>query len=1108
MTFTSQQKARAAKRMRNFDLEGLFVEELGWDRPPAGAQPLKFQLDGLEIPFEPVVHKREFYLFHAQAADGEMPAAAARNKAESWLSRRNHEHIIVYTDVGKTEQVWQWVRREPGRPLRRFTHRYTPDQPGDSLLQKLELLEVSFEEEDDIHLTEVVGRARAAFNVEGATRRFFERFKKEREAFERFVQGISDEADQDWYVSVMLNRLMFVYFIQKKGFLDGDNDYLHNRLRRVQAERGANQFHTFYRYFLLRLFHEGLGLPVGQRDPALEALIGRVPYLNGGIFQVHEIEQRYPAIEIEDEAFERVLEFFGQYQWHLDDRPLRRDNEINPDVLGYIFEKFVNQKQMGAYYTKEDITQYISQNTIIPYLFDAAQKKVATAFQAGGPVWSLLPADPDRYIYAAVRHGYRDAAGNAQPLPAAIAAGIEQVSARGSWNTPTPAEFGLPTEIWRETVARRQRYEEVKAKLAGGEVTAINDLITLNLDIRQFAQDVVEQCEGTDLLSAFWEACNEVTVLDPTCGSGAFLFAALNILEPLYEACISRMEAFVSEPGFVRLHPNYTARFGQVLEQIERHPNREYYVLKRIMVNNLYGVDIMPEAVEICKLRLFLKLAAQVETAEQIEPLPDIDFNIRAGNTLVGFATKEEVLRAIQGKQVSGGAQQFKLLSSDDQAALAEIEERAQAIDRLAGKFREQQTALGGEVTPGDKQALRDRLRGLEETLNRYLAREYGVKAGDEAGYRTWLASHQPFHWFVEFYGISQLRGGFDTAIGNPPYVVYSSIRSRYRVFGYETESCDNLYAFVLERTALILSPTGRSGFIIPVASVSADGLAPLRSLLARSGSLITSNYGDRPSKLFEGLEHIRLSIILLEKRKPDRRVYTTTYHKWSALERKNLFANLRYGFGRVRYDQEVFPKISTETELSILSKLQRQSTPLEFYVHPNGSHRIYYTRKLSHFVQVLDFVPLLLDKDGNARDPSELKVIRFDSKQTRDVLLGLLNSGLFYWYLTTHSDCRNLNRRDVVAVRFDLTAASEDARNRLSLLTTALMEDFRANSEMLSMSYTNLGQLKIQAIYPKRSKSILDDIDVALAEHYGFSAEELDFLLNYGIKHRMGDEL
>ena len=73
----------------------------------------------------------------------------------------------------------------------------------------------------------------------------------------------------------------------------------------------------------------------------------------------------------------RLFAFFDHYHWHLDERPLRADNEINPDVLGYIFEKYINQKQMGAYYTKEDITEYIGKNTIIPFLFDQAPSQAA-----------------------------------------------------------------------------------------------------------------------------------------------------------------------------------------------------------------------------------------------------------------------------------------------------------------------------------------------------------------------------------------------------------------------------------------------------------------------------------------------------------------------------------------------------------------------------------------------------------------------------------------------------------------------------------------------------------------------------------------------------------
>jgi hypothetical protein len=74
--------------------------------------------------------------------------------------------------------------------------------------------------------------------------------------------------------------------------------------------------------------------------------------------------------------------------------------------------------------------------------------------------------------------------GLARTLPAEIASGLDDVSKRSGWNRPAPAAYALPTEIWREVVARRKRYEEVRGKLASGEVHDINDLITHNLDIR------------------------------------------------------------------------------------------------------------------------------------------------------------------------------------------------------------------------------------------------------------------------------------------------------------------------------------------------------------------------------------------------------------------------------------------------------------------------------------------------------------------------------------------------------------------------------------------------------------------------------------------------
>ena len=529
-------RQRCQKYLQTFDFESLFIEELGWDTADRVKLPFEIESEAFEV--VAIAQKRGFVVY--QCLTGVIPARSVRVKLDRQLTEYSKSHLLVFGDGAKQAQTWMWVRQEPGKPLAPRFEEYRVGQSADRLLQKLEALAVAFAEEERLTLVDVAQRVKKAFDVEKVTKAFFTRFEKEHGQFLTFIDGIQSEFDRSWYASLMLNRLMFVYFIQKKSFLDGDPHYLQNRLKRCRAELGEGEFYSFYRQFLLKLFHDGLGKQ--ERDQPLDKLLGQVPYLNGGLFEVHQLEEKYDGIQVPDEAFEKVFAFFDEFDWHLDDRPLRKQNEINPDVLGYIFEKYINQKQMGAYYTKEDITEYISKNTIIPFLFDAAEKGCKVAFKPEGAVWALLRESPDRYLYDAVKKGID------VELPTEISIGIEDVSQRGGWNKAIGNDtIALPTETWREHVARRSRALDLRVKLAAGEVTNINDLITYNLDIRQFAQDVITSCESSDLLKAFYQAIEQVSVLDPTCGSGAFLFAALNILEPMYTACLERMQGFVDE---------------------------------------------------------------------------------------------------------------------------------------------------------------------------------------------------------------------------------------------------------------------------------------------------------------------------------------------------------------------------------------------------------------------------------------------------------------------------------------------------------------------------------------------------------------------------------
>jgi hypothetical protein len=1098
---------RARPLLQNCDLSKLFVEELGWE---PGRQKLTLRAGEQDYSFAAVADKRGFTAWLCESPRGILPDHATRIKLDRKLSETSFEHLIVFVTGDRVRQSWVWVRREPGRPLSARTHDFNRAQPGDSLLQKLQILYVSLEEEEaGLSTVAVAGRARAAFDIERVTKAFYRDFDTHRKAFFKFIDGIGEVADREWYASAMLNRLMFVYFIQRKGFLDGDSNYLRNRLDRCQKEQGKDKFYTFYRYFLLRLFHEGFGKRRQDRAPDLEKLLGNIPYLNGGLFDVHELEkpERYGKdIQIPDKAFERIFDYFDQYQWHLDERPLRQDNEINPDVLGYIFEKYINQKQMGAYYTKEDITEYISKNTVIPFLFDAARTKCKVAFENpdGPTVWDLLRENPDRYIYPAVRHG------TDKKLPPEIAVGLDTtkpnlIERRNSWNKPAPAEYALPAEIWREVVARRQRYEEIRKKLAVGEVREINDFITLNLNLRQFAQDVIQFAEGPDLLMALWNAITTITVLDPTGGSGAFIFAALNILEPLYEACLDRMETFLVEWGENgrKAHPNYHKKFTEVLARVEAHPNRRYFILKSIILNNLYAVDIMEEAVEICKLRLFLKLAAQIEPDQNaenlgIEPLPDVDFNIRAGNTLVGYATVEEVRRCM----TQFGDGQMKLLDEDELSSFQRFNTQCADVEQAFAKFRQLQTDGDGSVPAAHKKELQKRLKALEDELNRHLAGEYDVKVTNKNALAKWVRSHQPFHWFIQFYGILN-GGGFDVIIGNPPYVELNELDD-YQIRGYTCAESGNLYALIMERCAALARKEAHQGYIVPVSSVSTDRYETLQKLIVKRENHFSS-YDDRPSRLFDGLEHIRLTIHIVGRQTSTPRLFSTRYNKWMSDERAALFEKLTFTEAMPALVAGTLPKLSSNVEKGIIEKLAEQHRKLCVFYTADTKHRIFYSRKVGHFLQILDFEPCVLDGNGERRPPSEFKELKFATQDHAKLALCCLNSNLFYWFITVFSDCRHVNKREVDSFCIDLATIGESGwKDRLLELASSLMADLRKNSENRIMRFSH-DTLTVQCIYPKASKPIIDEIDTILAKHYGFTPEELDFIINYDIKYRMG---
>ena len=1067
--------------LKSGDLQNLFIE-IGWNHP-SSRQPETVSCGDQEFLLLPIAQKQGVMIYRCDI----VPDAQLRRKIEKHIKKLIYEHLIVFVSPDNSKQVWQWVARKKGEPAKCREHTWQTDKSPEPLIQKLAhitfSLEDELEDENELTIAGALQRLQSAFDQEKVTKKFYDAFKKEYEKFRDFIEGLNKTADKELYASLMLNRLMFVYFIQKRGFLVGDINYLKNHFDIMQETKGRDKLHSFYRAFLLRFFHYGLAIPKDLRDKETTELIGDIPYLNGGLFELHAFEGGDSEIKIPDEAFEAIFSFFDEYQWTLDTRSTEKAdaNQINPDVLGHIFEKFINQKQMGAYYTKEDITGYITQNTVIPWLFRKVQSNDKDSFAPDGFVWKQLRENSDSYIYKDVAHG------TDLELPKSISAGIKDVSMRGDWNKEASEEHGLPTEIWRETVERRQRHSDIIEKITSGEIAKIEDLITYNLNISQFAQDVIWYTESPDFVRAFWDAIKDIKVLDPACGSGAFLFASLNVLHDIYEACLNRMEIFVQESSKTKNVNDNISDFKKVLKQVKDR-NRSYFIYKEIILYNLYGVDIMNDAVEICKLRLFLKLASELNQDEGIEALPDIDFNIRAGNSLIGYTSAVDMENAIK-----AGTEKFDF---DDRTT--KIKKTVEELAKEFNRFRKKQMKLGGKVGAEDKKSLRDKLEKFTDELDIFLSQDYEIKLDD---FENWRERVKPFHWWAEFYDIIDKdgigEGGFDAIIGNPPFLEASAVKYSPKRFNAD----GTIQGYFVEQSNKILSREGGMSMVFPLALVSGKRMKDVQDIIETGRSTWYSSFSIRSAKLFDGVD-IRIAIFISNS-SPETKVFSTGYKRWVAKTREMLMPTLYYTAVSKLKEAHWVPKFQSHLDISIFDKVVKQKL-LIGEICGKGSKAVYYRRTgVGYWCAFTNFSPKFLTNGVSGTGRTLEK--EFIKKEYESIIVvAVLSSNIFYWWYTVVANMRDMMKSDIKGFRTNPNIFND---NDLLELGKEYLADIKANSYMQTREQRNTGTIQTQSFKIRKSKLIIDKIDEMLSRYYGFTAEELDFIQNYDIKFRVDTE-
>lgn len=976
------------KKIQNgFSEQGLdfvFRELLGWSLENPKVVP--FEVDGETYCPKVVADLKGYRVFLFESST--LPSPKLQARLDVTLSEQAPEKITIFSD-GATLQ-WRWPHQTPSGGVSFESLSTSATKMPSFLAQRLVGLRFTAKDfANGISLVDVRDRVRGRFDGAKVTKRFFDEFRTHHKALASGIEGLDSEELSSSYATLLLNRLMLLYFLQKREFLNDDPFYLENCLASVQKLSGKDKFYGFYRDMLLPMFFDRLSAHVpGDIDEAVSKIIGDIPYINGGIYEPAGVEKEFAgSLDVPDQLFENILSFFGKFNWHLDTRPSGSENEINPEVIGYIFEQYINytvggKKDNGAYYTKEDVTGYMVGAALVPRLLDLLDELQI-------PFGDLVGSNPLRYIPAEMLRGYDFEKDTWVKAPKRLQSvwGGDPIGWHELDEADLDEDLNLPGENWVETFYRRDRVNALVQQLSDAGDLGVNELVTQNLDLRTLLTDAIDRLDRPAQAEALWKKFSNITVLDPTCGSGAFLFAALEVLEDAYHHLLSVIRADSGGREFL----------DELISEVHSHPNERYFVRKRIALNNLYGTDVMPDAVETAHLRIFLALASCLENKFEIEPLPDLAFNLKCGNLLVGFKDPSDVERF-------GGDLVSKLALEELAPDLLEYEEVLEAF-------------IGASTSrhAGPVAGLRDKLAQIGQELRKkanHVFAPIGIDGDDS--HTEWVSENRPFHWFIEFPSVMR-SGGFDVIIGNPPYIARRALSQEVlrQIRSYRTGGCPDIYAPCVERSLSLLDDhKGRFGFIVMSNAAYSEGFAILREVIGDSSfEEWWSTFGRIPDGLFSPAR-VRNTIIVLG---PGHGRHVTRHHIFSSTSRQHLFQNIEY-FPAVEHSGSGILRSGQLVDLT--RALANNHRPLQ--TAQTGKEAVFLKPTATYWFPVIPCPTATYSEPGVVDESvdSGLKMLELDVDEAWKVTTALLGGKVQYFWWAAKGDDFHVNASETLALR------------------------------------------------------------------------------------------
>ncbi len=363
-------------------LRDLFAQTLLWGRPQGAAQPLAVGSPVSQtLMAQPVAQLGSLPVFQITWPDTKLPTVTERRAVYHTLAQVALEHLLCYVTQDGRRLALVWARDRGGKRVELRTLPYDQGTPARTTIERLAALAFRLDEFDmfgHIAPNTVIARLNVAFDVEAVTKQFFATYRQCFDGVESQLTGISDARARRLFTQKLFNRLMFIVFLERKGWLtyQGQPTYLRALWQAHLKERVTDASANFYQSRLTLLFFAGLNTPHEvnvvdiQHGSVIEERIGRVPYLNGGLFE-EEADDRDPAIQVPDGALESVItELFYRFNFTVtESTPFDLEVAVDPEMLGKVFEELVTGRhESGSYYTPRPIVAFMCREGLKGYL--------------------------------------------------------------------------------------------------------------------------------------------------------------------------------------------------------------------------------------------------------------------------------------------------------------------------------------------------------------------------------------------------------------------------------------------------------------------------------------------------------------------------------------------------------------------------------------------------------------------------------------------------------------------------------------------------------------------------------------------------------------------